>query len=61
MTAVPRGGLGGRPTTEDGLSLSLSKLLRDRLFRPGALDLIGDTGDTRCRGRNGIAARCDRG
>ena len=27
---------GGRPTTEDGLTLSLSKLLRDKLFRPGS-------------------------
>ena len=26
----------GRPTTESGLTLNLSKLLRDGLFRPGA-------------------------
>ena len=26
----------GRATTDDGLSLSLPKLLRDRLFRPGS-------------------------
>jgi hypothetical protein len=26
---------GGGPTTEDGLNLSLPKLMRDRLFRPG--------------------------
>jgi len=35
MGGYGSGRSGGRPTTEDGLTLSLSKLLRDRLFRPG--------------------------
>ena len=35
MGGCGSGRSGGPATTEDGLSLSLSKLLRDRLFRPG--------------------------
>jgi hypothetical protein len=35
MGGYGSGRSGGRPTTENGLTLSLSKLLRDRLFRPG--------------------------
>jgi hypothetical protein len=27
---------GGRPTTDSGLTLTLSKLLRDKLFQPGS-------------------------
>jgi len=27
---------GGRPTTDNGLTLTLSKLFRDKLFRPGS-------------------------
>ncbi len=36
MGGYGSGRSGGRPTTEDGLTLSLSKLLRDKLFRPGS-------------------------
>ncbi len=36
MGGFGSGRSGGRPTTEDGLILSLSKLLRDKLFRPGS-------------------------
>ena len=35
MGGFGTGRSGGRATTEDGLTLSLSKLFRDRLFRPG--------------------------
>ena len=35
MGGYGSGRSGGRPTTENGLTLSLSKLMRDRLFRPG--------------------------
>jgi hypothetical protein len=35
MGGYGSGRSGGRATTEDGLTLSLSKLFRDRLFRPG--------------------------
>ncbi len=35
MGGYGSGRSGGRPTTEDGLAMSLSKLFRDRLFRPG--------------------------
>ena len=35
MGGYGSGRSGGRPTTEDGLTMSLSKLLRDKLFRPG--------------------------
>ena len=35
MGGYGSGRSGGRPTTESGLTLTLSKLLRDRLFRPG--------------------------
>jgi len=35
MGGYGSGRSGGRPTTENGLTLSLSKLLRDKLFRPG--------------------------
>ncbi len=35
MGGYGSGRSGGRPTTEDGLTLSLPKLLRDKLFRPG--------------------------
>jgi hypothetical protein len=35
MGGYGSGRSGGRLTTENGLTLSLSKLLRDRLFRPG--------------------------
>jgi hypothetical protein len=34
MGGYGSGRSGGRPTTESGLTLSLSKLLRDQLFRP---------------------------
>ena len=37
MGGYGSGRSGGRPTTENGLTLSLSKLLRDRLFRPGCV------------------------
>ena len=36
MGGYGSGRSGGRLTTEDGLILSLSKLLRDKLFRPGS-------------------------
>ncbi len=35
MGSITSGNHGGRPTVEDGLTLNLAKLLRDRLFRPG--------------------------
>jgi hypothetical protein len=35
MGGFGSGRSGGRPTTSDGLTLDLAKLLRDRLFRPG--------------------------
>ena len=35
MGGYGSGRSGGRPTTESGLTLTLSKLLRDQLFRPG--------------------------
>ena len=35
MGGYGSGRTGGRVTTESGLTLSLSKLMRDRLFRPG--------------------------
>jgi hypothetical protein len=35
MGGYGSGRSGGRPTTENGLTLSLPKLMRDRLFRPG--------------------------
>jgi hypothetical protein len=35
MGGYGSGRSGGRPTTDSGLTLSLSKLLDDRLFRPG--------------------------
>lgn len=35
MGGYGSGRSGGRPTVEDGLTLDLAKLLRDRLFRPG--------------------------
>jgi len=35
MGGLGSGRSGGRPTTQDGLTLSLSTLLRDRLFRSG--------------------------
>lgn len=35
MGGYGSGRYGGRPTVEDGLTLDLAKLLRDRLFRPG--------------------------
>jgi hypothetical protein len=35
MGGYGSGRSGGRPTTDNGLTLSLSKLMRDRLFRPG--------------------------
>ena len=35
MGGYGSGRSGGRPTTESGLTLSLPKLMRDRLFRPG--------------------------
>ncbi len=37
MGGYGSGRSGGRPTTENGLTLSLSKLLRDRLLRPGCV------------------------
>jgi hypothetical protein len=36
MGGLGSGRSGGRPTTDSGLTLALSKLLRDRLFRPGS-------------------------
>ena len=36
MGGYGSGRTGGRPTTESGLTLTLSKLLRDKLFRPGS-------------------------
>ena len=36
MGGYGSGRSGGRATTDSGLTLSLSKLLRDKLFRPGA-------------------------
>lgn len=36
MGGYGSGQYGGRPTVEDGLTLDLSKLLRDRLIRPGS-------------------------
>jgi hypothetical protein len=35
MGGYGSGRSGGRPTTDSGLTLTLSKLLRDQLFRPG--------------------------
>jgi hypothetical protein len=35
MGGYGSGRSGGRPTTDSGLTLSLPKLMRDRLFRPG--------------------------
>jgi hypothetical protein len=37
MGGYGSGRSGGWPTTEDGLTLSLPKLMADRLFRPGCL------------------------
>jgi hypothetical protein len=36
MGGYGSGRSGGRPTTDSGLTLTLSKLLRDKLFRPGS-------------------------
>jgi hypothetical protein len=36
MGGYGSGRSGGQVTTENGLTLSLSKLMRDRLFRPGS-------------------------
>jgi hypothetical protein len=36
MGGLGSGRSGGRPTTDSGHTLALSKLLRDRLFRPGS-------------------------
>ena len=36
MGGYGSGRSGGRPTTDNGLTLTLSKLFRDRLFRPGS-------------------------
>jgi hypothetical protein len=36
MGGYGSGRSGGRPTTDNGLTLPLSKLLRDKLFRPGS-------------------------
>lgn len=36
MGGMGSGRYGGRPTVEDALALDLSRLLRDRLIRPGA-------------------------
>jgi hypothetical protein len=47
MGSITSGNHGGRPAVEDGLTLNLAKLLRDRLLRPGYGSLASPSNNDR--------------